>query len=95
MACGEPNVRFQQSLDEQPAGQTWVHERLSQAAEIIATVQDEFGIAPGETTADGKLSLATARCLGSCGLAPVMVVDRDVHGGVTPDSACEILEGYE
>lgn len=60
---------------------------VKRAAEIIATVQDEFGIAPGETTADGKLSLATARCLGSCGLAPVMVIDDQVLGKETPDTA--------
>lgn len=60
---------------------------VKRAAEIIATVQDEFGIAPGETTADGKLSLATARCLGSCGLAPVMVIDNQVLGKETPDTA--------
>jgi bidirectional [NiFe] hydrogenase diaphorase subunit len=60
---------------------------VKRAAEIIATVQDEFGIAPGETTADGKLSLATARCLGSCGLAPVMVIDNQVLGKETPQTA--------
>ncbi len=64
---------------------------VKRAAEIIATVQDEFGIAPGQTTADGKLSLATARCLGSCGLAPVMVIDNQVLGKETPDTAMSRL----
>ena len=55
MACGEPNVRFQQSLDEQPAGQTWVHERLSQAAEIIATEQFEARAHKGCSWCDFRL----------------------------------------
>lgn len=55
LACGEPNVRFQQSLDEQPAGQTWVHERLSQAAEIIATEQFEARAHKGCSWCDFRL----------------------------------------
>ena len=57
---------------------------VKQAAEIVAMLQAEFGVAPGQTTADGKLSAATARCLGSCGLAPVIVIDSDVLGRQTP-----------
>jgi bidirectional [NiFe] hydrogenase diaphorase subunit len=59
---------------------------VKRSAEIVAMLQDEFHIAPGETTGDGKLSLATARCLGSCGLAPVLVVDNEVLGRETPES---------
>ncbi len=59
---------------------------VKRAAEIVSAVQDEYRIKPGETTADGKLSLATARCLGSCGLAPVLVVDDEVLGKETPES---------
>lgn len=59
---------------------------VKQAAEIVALLQREYGIEPGQTTADGKLSLATARCLGSCGLAPVLVVDSEVLGRETPES---------
>jgi bidirectional [NiFe] hydrogenase diaphorase subunit len=59
---------------------------VKQAAEIVAVLQAEFGIEPGQTTPDGKLSIAMARCLGSCGLAPVLVVDREVLGRETPES---------
>lgn len=59
---------------------------VKQAAEIVALLKKEFGIEPGHTTSDGKLSLATARCLGSCGLAPVLVVDNEVLGRETPES---------
>jgi bidirectional [NiFe] hydrogenase diaphorase subunit len=48
------------------------------ADEIVAQVGADFGIAAGETTADGRLTLTSARCLGSCGLAPVVLVDGEV-----------------
>ena len=44
----------------------------------------EFGVTPGETTADGRLSLLTARCVGACSLAPVVVVDGETSGRLTP-----------
>ncbi len=59
---------------------------VKRAAEIVALLQAEFGVEPGQTTADGKLSIATARCLGSCGLAPVLVVDNEVLGRETPET---------
>lgn len=62
---------------------------VKRAAEIIASLRDEFGIEPGETTPDGKLSIGTARCLGSCGLAPVLVLDGEVLGRETPNSVLE------
>ena len=52
----------------------------------------EFGIEPGETTEDGSLSIATARCLGSCGLAPVLVVDGEVLGRETPEGTLEKIK---
>ena len=55
------------------------------AAQIIEAVCDEFNIQPGETTPDGKFSLTVARCLGSCGLAPVVVLDGEVRGKQTPE----------
>jgi bidirectional [NiFe] hydrogenase diaphorase subunit len=47
---------------------------------LLRAVEVELGVAPGETTADGKLSLLTARCLGTCGLAPAAVLDGQVVG---------------
>jgi bidirectional [NiFe] hydrogenase diaphorase subunit len=47
---------------------------------LLHAIQAELGISPGETTADGKLSLLTARCLGTCGLAPAAVLDGQVAG---------------
>jgi bidirectional [NiFe] hydrogenase diaphorase subunit len=47
---------------------------------LLRAIEGELGVAPGETTADGTLSLLTARCLGTCGLAPAAVLDGQVVG---------------
>lgn len=52
------------------------------APQLLDAVQRDLGIAPGETTADKKVWLLTARCLGSCGLAPAVVYDQEVAGKV-------------
>jgi bidirectional [NiFe] hydrogenase diaphorase subunit len=52
---------------------------------IVETVAEAFKISTGETTPDGLLSLTSARCIGSCGLAPVIVLDGKVHGKETPE----------
>lgn len=54
------------------------------AGDIIAALEAEFDIKSGATTADGKFSLSATRCLGSCGLAPVAVLDGAVVGKETP-----------
>jgi len=55
------------------------------APEILDAIRQEFGVGPGETSADGKLSLLTARCLGACSLAPAVVLDGDVVPNAHPD----------
>lgn len=62
---------------------------VKRAAEIVAALHAEFGIEPGQTTPDNKLSIAAARCLGSCGLAPVLVLDGEVLGREEPGSVVE------
>ena len=62
---------------------------VRRAAEIVAALHAEFGIQPGQTTSDNKLSIAAARCLGSCGLAPVLVLDGEVLGREDPKSVVE------
>lgn len=57
---------------------------VKQAAEILTLLKDEYGIDVGETTPDNLLSLSTARCLGSCGLAPVIVMDAETLGREQP-----------
>ena len=55
------------------------------ASGLLAAIASEEGVKPGETTPDDELSLLTARCFGACGLAPVVVIDGEVVGRVTPD----------
>jgi bidirectional [NiFe] hydrogenase diaphorase subunit len=64
---------------------------VKRAAEILAALESEFGVEPGHTTADGRLSLATARCFGSCGLAPVLLLDGEIVSKATPELAVEQL----
>ena len=63
--------------------------------EVLNRLENELNLKVGETTEDRRFSLEAVRCLGACGLAPVMVVDEDTHGDVTPDSALKIVNGYE
>jgi bidirectional [NiFe] hydrogenase diaphorase subunit len=59
---------------------------VKRAAEILAALKTAFQLEPGHTTSDGKLSLAAARCLGSCGLAPAVVLDGSVLGLENPET---------
>lgn len=63
--------------------------------EIMNRIKQTYGIEEGEASEDRRFSLEAVRCLGACGLAPVLVVDQDTYGGVTPDRVLEILEQYE
>ena len=65
------------------------------AADILAAVEKKLGIRPGSITPDGKFSLDACRCVGACGLAPVMMVGSDVYGRLTPDQVGPILDKYE
>lgn len=64
------------------------------AAQILQTVKDELGIEMDETTDDGLFTLTVTRCLGACGLAPVMMIGDDVYGRLTPERVPEILNSY-
>jgi NADH:ubiquinone oxidoreductase subunit E len=62
---------------------------------IMKALTGKFGLEVGQTTEDRRFSLQAVRCLGACGLAPVMVVDEDTHGGMTLDRVEGILARYE
>ena len=64
------------------------------AAAILDAVEQKLGILPGTITEDGKFSLDSCRCVGACGLAPVMMVNNDVDGRLTPDQVGAILDQY-
>ncbi len=59
------------------------------AGVLLEALEKEFEVAPGNTTADGEWSILTARCVGSCGLAPVAVIDGDVEGKLESNSLIE------
>ena len=61
---------------------------------LTEALEKQFGIKEGETTADRMFTLESVRCLGACGLGPVVVVDEDVHGRVKPGKIKEILSQY-
>lgn len=62
---------------------------------IYEKLKQKLGIDNGQCTEDGKYSLDACRCVGACGLAPVMIVNGDVYGKVTVDDIDGILERYE
>ena len=64
------------------------------ADKLSQRMMDELGIQFGETTKDQMFSLESTRCLGTCGLAPVIMVDEQVFGPVSPQEASLILEKY-
>jgi len=65
------------------------------AERILKTLKKDFGLEPQGITPDGKFSLSTVRCLGACGLAPVITVGQDIHRKVRPSQLKEILSSYE
>ena len=65
------------------------------AVSVLEELRKKLGIEPGETTEDGKFSLRSLRCVGACGLAPVMMVGDKVYGRVTPDMVDTILAECE
>lgn len=65
------------------------------AERILKTLKKDFGLEPQGITADGKFSLSTVRCLGACGLAPVITVGQDIHRKVRPSQLKEILGSYD
>ena len=64
------------------------------AARVLQALREELGVDLGGTSADGLFTLEGVRCLGACGLAPVMMVDGEVYGRLTPGRARKILSRY-
>jgi bidirectional [NiFe] hydrogenase diaphorase subunit len=61
---------------------------------LLAVLKQQAGVGPGETTADGNMSVVTARCLGACGVAPAVVLDGTVKGHETPDALLADVKGW-
>ena len=61
---------------------------------LLARVEEILKIKNGETTPDGKFTITTLRCVGACGLAPVMLINDKTYGNITPDDIDGILAQY-
>ncbi|MBP1737044.1 MAG: D-reducing hydrogenase subunit HoxE [Oscillospiraceae bacterium] len=64
------------------------------AADVLTAIEKKLGISTGSITPDGTFSLDACRCIGACGLAPVMMINEDVYGCLTPDQIGAILDKY-
>ena len=101
--AAEPGLRrghLLPPLQPEAAGQTYLHhlhrhgllyQRRGQAR---AAAEKQLGIKAGKSTPDGNISLMTARCVGACGRAPVMLADEDLVGLVEPARMLEQLERW-
>jgi len=93
-------VTFYAQFSLYPKGQYKVSVCLGTACyvkgsgDIYDRLQQRLGIQGGQCTPDGKFSLEACRCVGACGLAPVMTINEDVYGKITPDDVDEILAKY-
>ncbi|HUW61892.1 MAG TPA: NADH-quinone oxidoreductase subunit NuoE [Candidatus Bathyarchaeia archaeon] len=67
---------------------------VKSAERVAQKLKEELGIDYGETSTDGVFSLEGSRCLGTCGLAPVIMIEDEVHGPITTDQIPAILERY-
>lgn len=65
------------------------------AQRVLDSVEDFTAIKPGETDLDLRYSLETVNCLGCCALGPVMEVDGEIHGNISPSETAEVLKKYE
>ena len=93
-------VTFYAQFSLYPKGQYKVSVCLGTACyvkgsgDIYDRLQQRLNIQGGQCTPDGKFSLEACRCVGACGLAPVMTVNEDVYGKITPDDVDDILAKY-
>ncbi len=92
---------FYSFLATKPLGRNviWVCQNLPchlKHAEItIDNLERTLGIKPGETTSDNKFSLELTNCIGACDYAPAMLINRDLHGNLTPNKISQILKLYK
>jgi NADH-quinone oxidoreductase E subunit len=84
-----------------PQGKTNIRACLGTACfvkggkKIAERIEKELGIKPGETTEDRRYSLNVNRCLGACGIAPVIMINDKIHQKVKPDKVMNIIKTYE
>jgi NADP-reducing hydrogenase subunit HndA len=93
-------VSFYAQFSLNPKGQYQISVCLGTACyvkgshDILDRLTIKLGIKPGEITGDGKFSLEATRCIGACGLAPILTVNDEVYGRLVPDDVDKILSKY-
>ena len=91
---------FYKAFSLVPKGRHQVHICLGTACHVrgatrvLDTVADAIGIRPGETDLDLKFSLETVNCLGCCALGPVIEIDGETHGKMSPSRTADVLKNY-
>ncbi len=94
-------VSFYKALSLMPRGKHVVSVCLGTACyvrgapRIMDKAEESLEIKPGETTQDMRFTLERVNCLGCCAIGPVVVVDRDYYGDLTPPKVKEVLESYD
>ncbi|NIM14710.1 MAG: NADH-quinone oxidoreductase subunit NuoE [Candidatus Aminicenantes bacterium] len=92
---------FYKAFSLKPRGRNSINVCLGTACHVRGTqrilgkLKRELGIIEGETTEDRCFTLDTVRCIGCCSLAPVMMINKDVHGRLTQEKAVEVLDRYQ
>ena len=93
-------VTFYTQFHQKPRGKNIVRVCMGTACHVrggeavLDQIKEELGVDSGETTEDLKFTLETVACIGACGLAPVIMINDDTHGRLTPEKVPEILEKY-
>jgi NADH:ubiquinone oxidoreductase subunit E len=91
---------FYQMLNTKPRGAHVIKFCESAPCHVVGgrlvwqSLQDTLELKPGETSQDGKWTLMTTSCLGVCGVGPVIIIDEDIYGNVSPEQVPEILARY-
>jgi len=92
-------VTFYHFFRTNPAGRHVVRLCLGTACHVrgadrvLSALRDELGVGLGGTSRDGEFTLEGVRCLGACGLAPVMMIGEDVYGRLDPTAARKVIRG--
>ncbi len=93
-------ARFYTLLSTEPRGRHLVQFCENAPCHVVGgrrvweALRQALGLAPGETSADGRFTLITTSCIGACAVGPVVVIDDEVHGNLTPDQVEALLARY-
>ena len=94
-------VTFYSQFHQEPRGNNIIRVCMGTACHvrgggaILDAIKDELGIEAGETTEDLEFTLESVACIGACGLAPVIMINDETHGRLTPDKIPAILAKYQ